>query len=298
VLLSLVSAPVLGYDLVRHPQGNAIATVLLRALACGPDDLVAYAAAQDRTDQGKARDARAELRSADAAAAPSLVAGPAVRRGRASLADMVGELRQRMIVDIDAIDSLIHDDVLAWCGGADSATHTAVPEAVARAAGDAFTNAITALWARGPTPAGARRLLATPFLDASTTLHRTDPQVGPNGGEIRALLSQVRGMDDTDRARLRAATAVLRPSASTEWTDAMHEASWAAFTTGRIRAAAAAQLFAVRSYFDGGLDAHDGAEGLWNVISGCVQGSVVADVLPDQVAAALHRVWRTVFSVG
>jgi hypothetical protein len=168
-----------------------------------------------------------------------------------------------------------------------------VTATVARAAGDTFVNAIASLWSRGPASVASRRLLAAGFLEASRAVPWHDPDIGPNAADIRALLGRLRGMDSADRAGLRAATAVLRPSSTTEWAAAMHEASWAALTTGRVRAAAAAQFLAVRAYASSGFDAADGSEGVWNVISGAVHAGVVADVLPDDLARRLTEVWRT-----
>ncbi|MCW2526872.1 MAG: hypothetical protein JWM76_1732, partial [Pseudonocardiales bacterium] len=38
--VSLVSAPILGFDLVRHPAGQELADILLSALSLGPHDLL------------------------------------------------------------------------------------------------------------------------------------------------------------------------------------------------------------------------------------------------------------------
>jgi hypothetical protein len=97
-------------------------------------------------------------------------------------------------------------------------------------------------------------------------------------------------LDEAGRTALRATVSVLRPP-NTEWSAAMHEASWAALTTGRIRAAASAQLLAVRSFRSGGLDATDGAEGVWNMISGYLQATVVSDVLSNDVRDLLSTPW-------
>jgi hypothetical protein len=297
-MLSLVSAPVLGYDLVRHPHGDAIASVLLRALASGPADLEAFAAAQECLDPDRLSEAREQLRSANTETMFSVTAELASHRDGSSLADIITELRERMIVDLDALDGLIRDDILAWCvlgDGPAGATRDAVTPQVARAAGDAFVDAVTALWALGPSPAGSRRLLAAAFLEASHALPWRDPDIGPNGEPVRLLLRRLADISPTDRARLRAATSVLRPSSTVEWATAMHDASWAALTTGRIRAGAAAQFFAVRSFFFGGFDALDGVEGIWNVVSGGIHARVVADVLPDVYFDSLTRVWRSIF---
>ncbi|MDP9398185.1 MAG: hypothetical protein M3P96_10355, partial [Actinomycetota bacterium] len=46
-MYSLVSTPVLGFDLVRLPGGHRVAAVLRRALALAPEDLPVLAAAHD-----------------------------------------------------------------------------------------------------------------------------------------------------------------------------------------------------------------------------------------------------------
>ena len=53
-MYSLVSAPVLAFDLVRLPGGPEVADVLIRALALAPYDVPALAAAHS---SGPARDA-------------------------------------------------------------------------------------------------------------------------------------------------------------------------------------------------------------------------------------------------
>jgi hypothetical protein len=68
----------------------------------------------------------------------------------------------------------------------------------------------------------------------------------------------------------------------------MHEASWAAHVSGRTRALAAAQLHAVQAFLDGGFRVQDGASGTWNALSGCVQGTAMADLLDEASLAVLR----------
>jgi hypothetical protein len=74
----------------------------------------------------------------------------------------------------------------------------------------------------------------------------------------------------------------------------MHEASWAGHVSGRTRTLAIAQLHAVQAFLDGGFDLHDGAAGVWNALAGCVQGTVVSDMLDEASLAALRAPWTRV----
>jgi phage-related baseplate assembly protein len=72
----------------------------------------------------------------------------------------------------------------------------------------------------------------------------------------------------------------------------MHEACWAAHVAGRTRALAAAQLCAVQASADAGFTVSDGAAGVWNALSGCVQGLAMADLLDDASLAVLLAPWE------
>jgi hypothetical protein len=292
--ISLISAPVLGYDLVRHPQGDAVAGVLLRALACGPDELEVFASARARTPEGLRTAAWAEVRDTLRAA---WSASGARQQSDASLSLLITELRSRMILELDDLRHLISADILAWCGsGANLVVEAAQPRPDAgtdpRVAGDAcdaFVDAIAAVWTED-LPDATRRLLAAPFLAAGRAVPWREPDLGPRSAEVHMLLARLGSLDEDDRTRLRA-TSALRRAASNEWANAVHEASWATVTTGRTRACAATQLLAVRAFTAGGLDALDGAEGVWNAVSGHLHATVVADVLEDATAHRLARVW-------
>jgi hypothetical protein len=59
----------------------------------------------------------------------------------------------------------------------------------------------------------------------------------------------------------------------------VHSASWAAYLSGRIRAAAAAQLLLVQAIDEGGVPVADRAAGVWSLASGALQALVVRDLL-------------------
>jgi hypothetical protein len=62
--------------------------------------------------------------------------------------------------------------------------------------------------------------------------------------------------------------------------------------SGRTRTLATGQLQAVLAFLDGGFDLHDGAAGVWNALSGCVQGATVADLLDEESLAVLQAPWK------
>lgn len=287
---SLVSAPVLGFDLVRHPHGDAVAEVLLRALTAGPDDLEVFLAAHARLDEERRAAAWAQIRAQSErtwsnrrTSHPAFVADETAT-AEADLSEIVIDLRERMIVDLDDITHLVGSDVLAWC--AEEPARAGAPRDVA----GPFVDAIAAVW-QADLDGALQRALAAPFLQAARTVPARDPDVGPQRDDVQAIVARLGNLTAADRERLRATVARDRPSAH-DWSQAMHEASWAAFTTGRTRPAAAAQLLTVRAFGASGLDAVDGAEGVWNAVSGHVHATVVADVLADGVRDVLARTWR------
>jgi hypothetical protein len=88
------------------------------------------------------------------------------------------------------------------------------------------------------------------------------------------------------------------PITGPEWAQSVHEASWAALTTGRIRSAAAAQLLGAQAFRAGGFTALDGAEGLWNTISGHIQAEVLYDVLPATTYNRLTQIWHAALAAA
>jgi hypothetical protein len=139
-----------------------------------------------------------------------------------------------------------------------------------------------------------RAELADGVEEIRTRLGERPNDIGPCADQVNEVLADLRQLDPTGRARLRAVNNEPAPGPSS-WAEAVHEASWAALTTGRIRSAAAAQLQAVQAFRYGGLDATDGVEGIWNLVSGHVHACVVADVLPAQTRESLAAGWHRAF---
>jgi hypothetical protein len=109
--------------------------------------------------------------------------------------------------------------------------------------------------------------------------------LGPAAVELAEFLGTLSSLDGAGRDRWRRVVDEGRAQ-QRSWAAAMHEASWAAHVSGRLRAVAAAQLHAVRAFVDAGFGVHDGAAGVWNAVAGCVQAIALHDLV-DEVSLAV-----------
>lgn len=288
---TLVSAATLGFDLVRLPAGRAVAGVLLAGLQADDAALARLAAAHPA--RGLERDQRLTLAVRSRRAREMAVAVPHVRTAAAGAgaaghraAVLVEQLEQGTIGDAPTLERLLREDVL---GAEHPATDLLDPDLRAEAA-DVLADAAIGYWAAGVLPPLVRRELTASYDRVADTAAVPGPEsldLGAAGAEMTGFLEGLRGLDDAGRARWRSAVdegrAERRP-----WATAMHEASWAAHVSGRIRLLAAAHLHAVQAFLDGGFDRHDGAAGAWNAVAGCVQGIAMGDLL-DEGALAILR---------
>jgi hypothetical protein len=195
----------------------------------------------------------------------------------------VTQLEQGTIGDVPTLERLLRDDVL----GPESTAVAAVHEDDAAAAADVLADAAVGWWAVGVLPPLVRRTLTEPLERAD--LPAADPalvDLGPASLRVREVLAGVAGLDGDGRTAWRVAVDAGR-DAHRPWAGAMHEASWAAHVSGRTRTLAVAQLLAAQAFLDGGFDGRDGASGLWNALSGCVQGLAMADLLDARSVAVL-----------
>ncbi|GAA4977728.1 hypothetical protein [Kineococcus glutinatus] len=301
---SLVSSPVLGFDLVRLPGGDSVAEVLLRGLAATPNDLAVLAEGHDAVLRERAWDRVREItenvpRMKDVLAqvASGLaggdfaeeVVGPRVEAG------VVRVLQASTVADADALVRLVHHDVLDWTWTHDGGVGVRTDQAsrAAEVLADAAVSAYLSSWL----PADLRRNLARPYLAAVRSLpglQRTPAGLGHAQAGAVELLALLASLDADDRARLRAAAQAVRASGGA-WASAVHDASWAVHMSDRVRTAAEAQLLAVRAFRAGGLDAADGASGVWNAVSGALHAEVVADMLGSESREMLLRPWEAAF---
>jgi hypothetical protein len=286
---SLVSAATLGFDLVRLPAGRQVADTLLTGLLATPDTLRCLAAVHPARGLPAASRGTIAVRARRARELAAAV--PQVRRLGAEVRDapaeraavLVAQLEQGTIGDVPTLERLLRDDVLGPESGATAAVH----EDDAAAAADVLADAAVGWWAAGVLPPLVRRVLTEPLERAEVP--PADPalvDLGPTSPEVRELLAGVAGLDQDGRTAWRVAVEAGR-DAHRPWAAAMHEASWAAHVSGRTRTLAVAQLLAVRAFLDAGFDGRDGAHGLWNALSGCVQGLAMTDLLDARSMAVL-----------
>jgi hypothetical protein len=289
---SLVSAATLGFDLTRLPAGGQVADVLLTGLGADADVLGRLAAAHPaagRTADERAAQVVRTRRAHELAASgvpqlrdvPAAIGGTDVRNAR-----LVTLLERGTIGNTPSLERLVREDVL---GREHGPAGSSDPELVGRAA-DVLADAATGWWAAEGLDPAARRELTGPYAAATALAPAPRPDLGPAAAGIEVLLGAVRELDEAGRQRWRIAVDAVRTQRR-PWAAAMHGASWAAHVSGRTRTLAAAQLMAVQAFGDAGFTARDGAEGLWNALSGCVQGLAMADLLDDESLAVLGEPW-------
>jgi hypothetical protein len=279
---SLVSAATLGFDLVRLPAGRLVADTLLSGLL-GDEATFGRLAVVHRS-AGLAPDQRRVVAVRGRKARELAAAVPHVRdAGADRAAVLVAQLEQGTIGDAPTLERLLRQDVL----GAEHPVLPFVDPDVADAATDVLADAAVGWWAAGVLPPLVRRELTEPLERAALPpVHPAVVDLGPSSGELCALLADLRELEPGGRTAWRVAVDAGR-DAHRPWAAAMHEASWAAHVSGRTRSLATAHLFAVQAFLDGGFDGRDGAAGIWNAVAGCVQGTVMADLLDARSLAVL-----------
>jgi hypothetical protein len=282
-MYSLVSAPVLGFDLARLQGGSAAADVLLRGLSLTHSDLDALASS--RPDDW---DRAALWQDVDAAAR--------ARRNDTELAGSLTVIERSPIGTLDGLLHCLRYDVLDWTwGGSPAASATPVP--VARAprqrqsqsasrATSVLSDAAAAAYLRDLLPEESRRRLSAPWTETIRGLPERAHDLGPHSTDIEGLLTRVGAMTATEMHRLTRAADSSKPGLA-DWAPAVHSASWAIFLAGRVRAAAAAQLRLVQAIDLAGVPVGDRAGGVWNLLSGAMQALMVRDLLDTPTARRL-----------
>jgi hypothetical protein len=270
---SLISAPVLGFDLARLGGGAATAEILLRALRLTTADLPVLAAELPGDDVR----ARLWLDVADAThRLPSL-------RDATGPAQLLEVVTSAPIGNLDALLRLLRHDIMGW-------TWTGGPPArqgrIAERATAVLCDAAAATYLREVLAAPARRRLAAAWVTAMRRLPALAPvDLGPHHQAASALLDLVGTVGPADAVRLARSAGATRDT-SAAWSGAVHSASWAAYLSGRIQTAATAQLLLVQAVDSGDIPRADRAGGVWNLLSGAMQGLVVRDLLDTATA---HR---------
>ncbi|MBW6432948.1 hypothetical protein KZ829_04225 [Actinoplanes hulinensis] len=275
-MYSLVSAPVLGFDLTRLEGGPAAAEVLLRALRLQAGDLPVLA---ERLPDEEARGPLwVEVESA-ARRMPSLKA--------MSKDDPAGNLalvERAPIGTVDALLTCLRYDVMSWTWeGAGRAARQSEDAAAATAL---LCDAAVASYLREVLDEDTRRRLGAGWVAAVRKLPTGAPiDLGPHHYTVSSLLDRLRTLRTEDRQRVSTAADDARRNTA-GWSPAVHSASWAAYLSDRVRTAAAAQMLLVQAVDTAGIPLADRAGGVWNMLSGAVQALVVRDLLDTATA---HR---------
>lgn len=275
-MYSLVSAPVLGFDLTRLSGGSATAEVVLRGLRLQESDLSVLA---DRLpDEGVRGPLWVEVESA-ARRMPSL-------KGM-SKEDPAGSLalvERAPIGSVDALLTCLRYDVMAWTWtgtGRDAKQSDTAASATAL-----LCDAAVGSYLREVLDTDSRRMLGAGWVAAMRKLPVGAPiDLGPHHYTVSALLDRLRSLRSKDLARLATSAEDARRNAG-GWSPAVHSASWAAYLSDRVRTAAAAQMLLVQAVDTADIPLADRAGGVWNMLSGAVQALVVRDLLDTSTA---HR---------
>jgi hypothetical protein len=275
-MYSLVSAPVLGFDLTRLSGGSATADVMLRALRLQTGDLSLLA--ERLPDEGVRGPLWVEVESA-ARRMPSLK--------NVSKDDPAGSLalvERAPIGSVDALLTCLRYDVMSWTW--QGTGRDAQQSETAAAATALLCDAAVASYLREVLDADSRRRLGAGWVAAMRKVPAGAPiDLGPHHYAVSALLERLRSLRSSDLTRLNASAEDARRNTG-GWSPAVHSASWAAYLSDRVRTAAAAQMLLVQAVDTASIPLADRAGGVWNMLSGAVQALVVRDLLDTSTA---HR---------
>ena len=278
LMYSLVSAPVLGFDLTRLGGGSATAEVMLRALRLSVGDLPVLAERLPRRGRPRSTLGRGGER------------GPAdaVAQGRVKDDDPAGALalvERAPIGSVDALLTCLRYDVMAWTwqGAGRDAQQSETGGRGDRAALRRRGGQLPARRAGRLDPPDARRGLGVRAAQAARRRRRsTSARTTTRSRRCWTGCARIR---PNDLARLVPSAEDARRNAG-GWSPAVHSASWAAYLSDRVRTAAAAQMLLVQAIDTAAIPLADRAGGVWNMLSGAVQALVVRDLLDTATA---HR---------
>jgi hypothetical protein len=283
-MYSLVSTPVLGYDLTRLGGGVATAEVLLRGLCLTDADLPVLArwlAPEDIRIPLWLQVEQAEGRLGTVRDAASLE----------GIELTIAVVERAPIGSVSALLHCVRHDVMAWTWAVRDGV--ARQDEVAERATGVLCDAVVSSYLRDQLAPPVRRSLALPWVGALKELPANQPiDLGPHHHAVTSLLDRVRTVSSHEVHRLLRASDDSRRAPS-GWAPAVHSASWAGYLSGRTRTAAAAQLLLVQAVDIGAVPLADRAGGVWNLLSGAVQALVVRDLLDTSTA---HRLLAPVLA--
>jgi hypothetical protein len=275
-MYSLVSAPVLGFDLTRLSGGSATAEVILRSLRLQAADLALLA--ERLPDEGVRGPLWVEVESA-ARRMPSLKA-----MNTDDPAGTLALVERAPIGSVDALLTCLRYDVMAWTWHGTGRDAQQSEQAAAATA--LLCDAAVASYLREVLDSDTRRRLGAGWIAAMRKVAVGPPiDLGPHHYAVSALLERLRSLRSKDLSRLGASAEDARRNTG-GWSPAVHSASWAAYLSDRVRTAAAAQMLLVQAVDTAAIPLADRAGGVWNMLSGAVQALVVRDLLDTSTA---HR---------
>ncbi len=296
-MYSLISASTLCFDLLRRPGGAQVGSLLATALTLTPAGLPVLAGAH-RDDAARtaawshvmAVESTATTMGAAMRAAVELTGDPSAV-GTASLL-----LERTAIGNLEGLLRCIRYDVFDWTW--DTSGGTARHDDQSARAVAVVCDAAAGAYHSGSLPAGSARRLRADWVTGSRGITPGLVRPRPQDRALLHLLDRLSRLDPMGRQALRDAAhsagksggaipGATIPEAS--WAAAMHEASWAVYLSGRVREAARVQLIAMAAFARGGLGASDAAGGVWNLLSGAVQGLAVRDLADDSTIERLVR---------
>ena len=275
-MYSLVSAPVLGFDLTRLGGGSATAEVMLRALRLGLGDLPLLA------ERLPHEDLRGPLWVEVESAARRMPTLKGIKDD--DPAGALALVERAPIGSVDALLTCLRYDVMAWTWHGKGRDAEQSEQAAAATA--LLCDAAVASYLRDVLDDSTRRMLGSGWVSALRKLPAGAPiDLGPHHYAISTLLDRLRSIRPKDLSRLVASAEDARRNAG-GWSPAVHSASWAAYLSDRVRTAAAAQMLLVQAIDTAAIPLADRAGGVWNMLSGAVQALVVRDLLDTATA---HR---------
>ena len=297
-MYSLVSPSVLCMDLVRHDNALGVLDVLDRAITLGPADVASLEAVHRDDDARDRAWAEVERVCGDT---PKL--SDAVAAVRQTIADagfdtviengFADKLSRTPMFGLPHLLSMVRNDVLDWTW--ERSREVSVcrhPQAAA-----VVVDAVAASYVRDRLSIQSYARLGGPW----QSLHFGVPTAlpgdsdsgafGPQSRRLRDLVEQLARLTADDFLTIETIAGAAR-TAGTDWSKLMHNATWAAYMSGRLRPAARAQIAATRALLLAGLTPMAAATGVMRVVTGVVQAVVVTDLLDSRTYDELVSPWQ------
>jgi hypothetical protein len=295
-MLSLLNGSALGFDLVRLQNGPLVADMVLGALAVRPDDLphlsTSHPAACPTPSAATAGTGltvpRSDLPNGTTVHPPGELtirdvparAAQTDTRADTSLSALASLLRSATIGSLETLVAMLRREVFAWTWQESADGQTLASRSAE--AGELQTACIAAVSAAyGAVDLGDPRVdeAVSRWYRLHGRLPRRSVALGPQQLQLAVLLARIRALTPSEVHDV--LEAYHRHQPAQLWAPAVHEATWAAYLSGRVAAAAAAQLHLVSAVRSAGVPLDDIAGGFWNAASGAVSALVVSDLLDD-----------------